>query len=308
MLTLDSPLTSLAFTVNVKSVQDLAYVPNVVVTTNVPGLALGFQESVSVLVTNGSAFVYGTNHQIKVYSDGVDIFGNQDEFQFVYKFFDGDFDLSVRLESFLITDPAAKAGIMARQATDPGFVIYNDRHFHAAAFTPDPTRNNNFVQYRDEDPNIVPGAVTTAPAAPRPPAYFPNNWLRLKRTGAVFQGFSGPDGLNWTPMSAIDTSTNVSGPFPSLLRVGLAVTSHNRAQTTEAVFSDFGVAKEAVALAATISANNVLVTWPAGTGATLQATPSLSPPVTWTNVPGSEQTSQALFPISSGDSFFRLVK
>ncbi|MFO1514220.1 MAG: autotransporter-associated beta strand repeat-containing protein [Verrucomicrobiota bacterium] len=308
VLTLDSPITSLAYTVNVKSVQDLAYIPNVVATTNVPGTALGFQESVSVLVTNGSAFAYGTNHQIKVYSDGVDIFGTQDEFQFVYKNIEGDFDFSVRLESLLITDPAAKAGIMAREITDPSGVRFDDRHFHSAAFTTDVTRNNNFVQYRDENPNIVAGAVTTAPAAPRPPAFYPNNWLRLKRTGAVFQGYSGPDGLNWTPMSAIDTSTNVSGPFPSLLRVGLAVTSHNRAQTTEAVFSDFGVAKEAVPLTASLSGNNVVVTWPAGTGTTLQATPSLSSPVIWTNVPGSELTSQAVFPISGGNSFFRLVK
>jgi autotransporter-associated beta strand protein len=303
VLTLDSPISNLTFTVNVKSVRDLAYVPNEVVATNVPSAALGFQESVSVLVTNGSAFAYGTNQQIKVYSDGVDIFGTQDEFQFVYKNIEGDFDFSVRLESFLISDPAAKAGIMAREISDPNGPRFDDRHFLSAAFTPDPTRNNNFVQYRDEF-----SASAVAPAAPRPPAYFPNNWLRLKRTGAVFQGYSGPDGLNWAPMSAIDTSTNASGPFPSLLRVGLAVTSHNRAQTTEAVFSEFGPAKEAVPLTATISGNNVVVTWPAGTGTTLQATPSLSPPVTWTNVPGSELTSQAVFPISSGDSFFRLVK
>ncbi len=303
VLSLDSPISNLTFTVNVKSVQDLAYVPNVVATTNVPSAALGFQESVSVLVTNGSAFAYGTNMQVKVYSDGVDIFGTQDEFQFVFKNIEGDFDFSVRLESLLISDPAAKAGIMAREISDVNGPRFDDRHFLSAGFTADPTRNNNFIQYRDE---FSAGAV--APAAPRPPAYYPNNWLRLKRTGAVFQGYSGPDGLNWTPMTAIDTSTNTSGPFPSLLRVGLAVTSHNRAQTTEAVFSDFGVSKEAVPLTATISGNNVVVSWPAGTGTTLQATPSLSSPVIWTNVPGSELTSQAVFPISGGDSFFRLVK
>lgn len=304
VLTMDSPITNLAFAVHVQSVQDIAYVPNVVAATNVPGVAIGFQESVSVLVTNGSAFAYGTNHQIKVYSDGVDIFGTQDEFQFVFKNIEGDFDLSVRLESFLISDPSAKAGLMAREPSEPTGPRFDDRHFLSAAFTADPTRNNNFVQYRDEV-----GAGAVAPGAPRPPANYPNNWLRLKRTGAVFQGYAGPDGLNWTPMSAIDTATNASGPFPSVLRVGLAVTSHNRAQTTEAVFSDFGVAKEAVTLMAAISNNTVVVTWPIGTGTTLQATPSVSSPVTWTNVPGSELTNQAVFPLGSGgNSFFRLVK
>jgi fibronectin-binding autotransporter adhesin len=304
LLGLDSPITNATYTLKVQSVKDLAYIPNVVVTTNVPGVAIGFLEAFRLgNITNGSAFAYGTNSQIKVYADGSDIFGTQDNGEFVYKYVTGDFDLSVRLESLLITDPAAKAGIMARDVTDPTFPLFADRDYMVAAFSPDPTRNNNLTQYREDS-----GGTTVAPAAPRPAATYPNNWLRLKRTGSVMQGYSGPNGLSWTPMTAVDSATNAAGPYPETIRVGLAVTSHNAAQTTEAVFSKFGNASEGVLLSAAASGSDLVLSWPLGTGATLQATPGLNPPVTWTNVPGSDTTNLVQLPIGSANSFFRLVK
>lgn len=303
LLGLDSPITNSSYTLRVQSVQDLAFIPNVVATTNVPGVAIGFEESVRTLITNGSAFAFGTNTQIKVYADGVDIFGTLDQFQYVYKYLTGDFDLSVRLESLQITDPAAKAGIMARDIVDPTFVLFDDRYYMVAGFSPDPTRNNNFTQYREQS-----GTAAVAPGAPRPAATYPNNWLRLKRTGSVMQGYSGPNGQSWTPMTAVDSSTNAAGAYPATIRVGLAVTSHNAAQTTEAVFSNFGNASERVLLSAVASGSDLVLSWPPGTGATLQATPALTPPVTWTNVPGSDTTNLMQVPIGSANGFFRLVK
>lgn len=302
-LGLDAPLTNSAFTVNVQNVQDLAYVPNVVAPTNVPGVTLGFLEAFALgNITNGSAFAYDTNGQIKIYSDGSDIFNTQDNGEFVYYYVTNDFDVSVRLESLLITDPAAKAGIMARDVSDPTFPLFDDRHYMAAAFSPDPTRNNNFSQYREEL-----GATAIAPAAPRPPATYPNNWLRLKRTGSIMQGYSGPNGLDWTPLTAVDSATNVAGAYPEVIRLGLAVTSHNVAQTTEAIFSNFGAATDRGSLSITQSGANVIISWGVGgVGSTLQATPSLAPPVTWTNVPGSTTVNQMTLPASSSQLFYRL--
>ena len=301
-LELETPLTSRSFSVQVKNVKDMAYVPNVVVTTNLPGTAWGFLDSVSIVITNGSAFAFAD--KIKIYASGTDIFGTADQFQYVFTEVTGDFDYAVMLESFLITDPAAKAGLMAREINDPFNVLGGDRQFMSGAFTAEPTRNNNFVQYREET-----GGTTFAPGAPRPGATYPTNWLRLKRTGSVLQGFSGPNGLDWAPMTAVDSSTNVAGAYPATVRLGLAVTSHNAAAITEAVFSKFSIAKERPFLTVTSEGTQVALSWPAsGIGYTLQATPSLATPTIWTNVPGSATTNLIRTPIGPGNSFFRLVQ
>ena len=302
LLALDAPITNAAFTVNVKNVHDQAYVPNVVATTNAPGIALGFFDAIPVLATNGSAFAYGTNGLIKIYSDGADIFNAQDTFEFVYGYVTNDFDIAVMIQSLAITDPAAKAGLMAREIDNPASPVYDDRFFMSAAFTTDPTRNNNFVQYRESQ-----GATAIAPAAPRPPATYPTNWLRLKRTGPVFQGFCGSNGLDWTPMSAVDSSTNAPGPYPDVLRVGLAVTAHNAALTTEAIFSNYGKAVERGNLSFAVSGNFLIVSWQASLiGATLQTTSDVTPPSTWNPVAGSTTTNLVYIPIGANPAFFRL--
>jgi len=302
LLGLDSPITNNNFTVRVKNVKDLAFVPNVVATTNVAGIALGFLESFSVAITNGSAFAYSTQGVVKVYSDGSDIFGTADHFQFVYTYVTNDFDLAVMLQSLLITDPAAKAGLMIRDTTDATFPLLDDRHYLAGAFTADATRNNNFSQYREAQ-----GATAVAPAAPRPGASYPTNWLRLKRTGSIVSGYSSSNGLDWAPFTAVDSATNAPGAYPSVVRVGLAVTAHNAAATTEALFSNFGKAVDRGVLSVTQSGSDVIVSWNAGAiGATLQTAPNLTSPVTWTSVPGSTTTNSMVFPISGDQSYFRL--
>ncbi len=301
VLVLDSPIAKTSFTVQVKNVRDLSYVPNVVVTTNVPGVALGFEEKSYSVITNGSAFAFGD--KIKVYADGADIFNVSDQFEYVYKQVTNDFDFSVRVESFLITDPAGKAGIMAREITDPAYLYPAERMVMATAFTPDPTRNQNLIQYRD-----VADTAAVALAAPRPAATYPNNWLRLQRVGAMFYAYCSSNNIDWTFINSLDTSTNTTGAFNSVLRVGLAATSHNAALTTEVVFSKFGAPKNRVPLTVTTSGGNVVLSWPLeGLGATLQSSPGLESPTTWTAVPGSTSTNQVFLPLGPNSKYFRLT-
>jgi hypothetical protein len=174
----------------------------------------------------------------------------------------------------------------------------------AAGFTADPARNNNFSQYREAQ-----AATTIAPAAPRPPANYPNNWLRLKRTGAILQGYSGPNGLDWSPLTAVDSSTNAAGAYPATVRLGLAATAHNAAATTEAVFSNFGPATERGVLTIANTGSNISVSWQASLiGAKLQSTGSVTPPSTWTDVAGSTTTNAVYFPVVSTNTFFRLAQ
>jgi autotransporter-associated beta strand protein len=299
LLGLDAPLTNASFTVNVKNVHDQAYVPNVVATTNVPGISLGFQEADPVLVTNGSAFAYGTNTLIKVYADGADIINAQDAFEFVCSNVTGDFDVRVMLQSLLITDPAAKAGIMARVPIY-GYSSYDDPFYMSGGFSADPTRNNNFVEYRETQ-----GATAVSPAAPRPGATYPTNWLRLQRKGPIFTGYCGSNGQDWTPMTSLDTTTD---GFPDTLLVGLAVTSHNAGLTTEALFSNFSPTPPGRGvLTNAISGSNWVVSWQASLiGATLESTGDLRPSATWTPVAGSTLTNVLYLPLGATNTYFRL--
>jgi autotransporter-associated beta strand protein len=300
LLALDSPITNSNFTVNVKSVHDQAFVPNVVATTNVPGISIGFLEADAILITNGLAFAYGTNGLFKVYADGADIFNAQDAFEFVFRYYTNDFDVRVMLQSLLITDPAAKAGLMARVPTDPTSPLYDDAFYMSAGFTADPTRNNNFVQYRETS-----GGTAVAPAAPRPGATYPTNWLRLQRKGAIFTGYCGSNGQDWTPMTSLDTSAD---GFPDIMRVGVAVTSHNAGLTTEALFSNFSpTPPERSVLTFAVAGTNLVVSWQSNLiGATLESTGDVAPVPVWTPVPGSTETNVMYLPFGPANTFFRL--
>ena len=301
VLTLDSPLTKSSFILQVRNVRDLSYIPNVVVTTNIAGIVVGFEQKGSSVITNGSAFAFAD--KIKMYSDGSDIFNTSDQFEFVYKQLTNDFDVSVRVESFTVTDPAAKAGIMAREITDATYIYPAERMAMSACFPPDPGRSQAFFQYRE-----IADTAAAALAAPRPLVAFPDNWVRLQRVGAVFNTYCSSNNMDWSYIGSIDTATNASGPFTDVMRVGLAATSHNVALTTEVVFSKFGAPKNRVPLTITAANGGVDLSWPAsGIGVTLQSTPSLSTPVVWSTVPGSTTTNLVHLPASAGSTYFRLV-
>jgi hypothetical protein len=256
--------------------------------------------------TNGSAFAYWTN-TIKVYATGADIFGTADAFSFVWREMAGDFDVSVDLNYLLETDAAAKAGLMARDMTDATYPAMQEREITIASFPGQGIgRNQNLFQYREEF-----GTNTLAPAAPRPASTFPDNWLRLKRKGSVFWGMVSSNNWDWVAVNAVDTATNSAGAYPPTLRVGLAVTSHNVALTTESFWSSYGLPNERPTLNMAWSTNAPGVldfSWPSWIVGSykLQVTPSLSPPAIWSDVSGSQTTNFLSLAVGPGNLFFRL--
>ena len=258
--------------------------------------------NVIISPTDGQAFAVGD--KIHIFASGADIFGTGDQFEFVYKTVTNDFDYSVCLESEGQTDVAAKAGLMVREISDPTAPSLDDRNFMVASFPPPPGRNQNLFQYRETT-----GATAVALASPRPDSTFPTNWFRLTRTGATFSGYCSSNSLDWVFLGSLDTSTNAAGAYASEVRIGLAVSSHNTTLVNEAVFSNFGVAKSRVPLSVSLAGGNVILSWPApGLGLILQATPSLTSPITWTNVPDTTGTNLIELPLGSGESYFRLVQ
>src|SRR5437764_14988329 len=59
---------------------------------------------------------------------------------------------------------------------------------------------------------------------------YPNTWVRLQRAGNVFSSYTSSDGTTWT---ALGTTTLA---LPVTVFLGMAVTSHNPAQTVVGKF------------------------------------------------------------------------
>jgi hypothetical protein len=288
LLATDNPITT-NYVLLVQNVKDLA--GNTMASTNMLGIAHGFQATVSISITNGSAFAF--NEKPVIYADGLNIFAAEDHCQYVYKPISGDFDLAVRVESLLDTDANARAGLMARLDT-----FFDSRNVLIEA-----TPGRFIFQYRTNASE----ATFTVPS-PRPPTSYPNCWIRLVRSGSLFTAYSSTNNGIWDLIASHDTATGAAGAYPNEILVGLGASAGNPALTTRAQFSGFGRSVIRPTLTVARSGANVEVSWPVSSlGFTLQATPGLAPTINWTNVPGSTTTNRVFVPAGGSALFFRAI-
>jgi regulation of enolase protein 1 (concanavalin A-like superfamily) len=172
------------------------------------------------------------NNEIEIVAGGKDIWEKHDEFYFGYKAIRGDFDICVKIISLSAANLYTKAGIMAR--TD---LSDSSQHVFYQVFPDNSPRNNNNggceFQYRSintaEMKAIYPDSKT---AGTQFNVGYPNNWIRLKRTGDLFESYFSKDNKNWK------LYTSFSQKMPVELLVGLAVTAHNVKDFTTARFSE----------------------------------------------------------------------
>ncbi|MBN2593972.1 MAG: hypothetical protein JXA81_10730 [Sedimentisphaerales bacterium] len=155
---------------------------------------------------------------------GEDIWYSADEFHIAYKILTGAGSIVAKVLSVDNTDPWAKAGVMIRETLDPG------SKFAAVYITPGNgcrfQARMNTATDATSDTSVV-SAEQTAITAPY--------WIKLERDiGGNFKGSYSANGSTWTPMTwnpqYITMGANVY--------IGLALTSHNTAQTGQAVFSN----------------------------------------------------------------------
>ena len=129
-ITLNTPVAA-NYTFSVQNVKDLA--GNTMVSTNVPGILHGWENSVSISITNGMAFAL--NNKVVLSADGANIFSGQDHFQYLYRTVSGDFDLAVRVESLLRTGqqrpsgPDGSRGYVRRQSQRSHYGHARPLHF-----------------------------------------------------------------------------------------------------------------------------------------------------------------------------------
>ena len=155
-----------------------------------------------------------------VTGSGWDIQGSADGLHFAYKTLTGAGSIVARVNSVVETHSWAKAGVMIRETLEPGA-----KNAYIAV-TPG---NGVTFQWRtttDAGTSYVADGGITAP-----------HWVKLERDlSGNFTASRSADGTSWQMVGIFE---NI--PMTGTTFVGLALTSHDVAATTEAVFSNVTV-------------------------------------------------------------------
>ena len=166
---------------------------------------------------------------------GADVWGVKDEFNFVYIEKTGDFDIVARVESLAATHLYTKAGLMAREDLTPG-----SRHIYFQIFPDNSPRNKNNGGFEFQYRQVTNGEMKAIYPArfdgtPDFPVTYPNTWIRLKRAGNTFTGYTGTDGKSWKEYTIFTLD------LPEKVYLGPAVTSHKTTEVTTAKFRNLGL-------------------------------------------------------------------
>lgn len=171
----------------------------------------------------------GTNFSSKagdvdVVAGGSDIWDTSDEFHFVYQKRTGDFDVAVNVQRLDAVHDFSKAGLMARESLDG--------NSKTIQINTNPDSFPGLAQYQAERRPATGGLTISWGTFPG--TELPNAWMRLKRSGDIFTGYHGTDGMNWTRYAG-----PVSQFMAPELWVGMATTSHDITRSTVAEYRKF---------------------------------------------------------------------
>ena len=168
----------------------------------------------------GSASYEPFDESFAVTGDGGDIWGEWDQFHYVYQDRSGDFTITARVVSMDSPDPWSKAGVMIRETLEG-----NSKHA-MMMMTPE---NGATFQWRLETGGQMDDRTQGGLSAPY--------WVRLVRKANTFKGYHSPDGVNWTLQAAMSIPD-----IDMVALAGLAVTSHNFAALCTAQFDNVSIA------------------------------------------------------------------
>ena len=150
---------------------------------------------------------------------GADIWGTADQFHFAFKTLTGAGTIIARINSVQDTHAWAKAGIMIRETLDAG-----SKHAFACVSP------GNGVAFQGRTGTDAASFSTnqTDIAAP--------HWVKLERDAAG--NFAVSHSANGSTWQSVANAVPANIPMASNVYIGLALTSHDEAQTCEAVFSN----------------------------------------------------------------------
>jgi regulation of enolase protein 1 (concanavalin A-like superfamily) len=213
------------YSIVINGVRDQMNLPNTIATNTV----VTFQALPYTLYDVGNPSVISTGavagNGINVTAAGSDFGGTNDQGNFSYQIYSGNFDVAVRVADLGLSDIFAQAGLMARETLDPG------SRFAASIATP--TMNGCYFDWRDP-------AGSTANTAGNFPANYPDTWLRLQRVGNTFTGYAGYDGQTWTQLGSDIISIS------NRVYLGFLTSSHSTNMVTTAQFRDIASVTNAI--------------------------------------------------------------
>jgi regulation of enolase protein 1 (concanavalin A-like superfamily) len=140
-----------------------------------------------------------------------------DSFHFVYQPFSGDGSIEARVLS-VQGSSAAQAGIMIRESLGTGANHAFLFNYSSSILATERTTTGASSSYQSV------GSAT------------PPNWLKLTRSGNVFNMYGSSDGVNWTQLGTSQTVVMASSVY-----VGLAVSNRNTASLATATFDSVSV-------------------------------------------------------------------
>lgn len=152
--------------------------------------------------------------QFRIEGAGADIWGTQDEFQYVYRPMKGDMEIVARILSVENVHEWSKAGVMIRETTD-------DHARHAMMLI-------SPVHGIACNARTVTGGDTTNK---HQTGISPPCWLRIVRDDNDISTFYSIDGAQWTPFWS-ESFTNL----PETIYAGMAVCSHEDFRRCKALF------------------------------------------------------------------------
>jgi regulation of enolase protein 1 (concanavalin A-like superfamily) len=164
------------------------------------------------LVQSGSKFT--------VKGAGEDIYGNDDEFRFVYKAISGDATITAKVTSIDHVDGWSKAGVMVRDGLGAGA--------RNVMMLTTPTPSNG---YRWQVRSSVSGTTSSTKGGPGTNEV----WLRIIRNGSTLTGKFSSNGTSWTTLGTAPIS------MASTVQIGLAVTSHADSSLAAGLFDKVSI-------------------------------------------------------------------
>jgi len=204
-LQINTPVSG-AFSVTVNNVLDLA--GNVIAANSIAnGTALGLA-SVDIGSPAPPSDVFTCDgNTITITAGGNDIWGNRDQFSFVGKAVEGDFDVQVRVTRLdFIGNNSSKAGLTMRETLDP------KSRQHLVNVNPQAGANQYEALFREFE-----GSLSTSWGGAFGVS-LPDGWMRLQRQGDMLTAYRSIDGSNWEQIA----QTVPSIPYPPIVWLGLA--------------------------------------------------------------------------------------
>lgn len=170
-------------------------------------------KDIGVTAAAGNAGVRGQTFIVT--GSGSDVWGNADEFHFVYQAIRGNLEIYTRVSSMTVTDPWAKAGVMIRNTL-------NANSIHAMIVMS--AANGLAFQRRTSTGGSSSHSAGTNTTVPY--------WVKLTRSGNRITAYESETGMNWTQVGMVTLS------MPDTIYVGLIVTAHNDGALCEARFEN----------------------------------------------------------------------